>query len=298
MLRRFLIDYISQKLFLFSTLLVSLVAILIIFSMFFEAGQFFALVPWYKFLFGLYWSPQTGNFGFIPVFAGTIIITAIAILVALPLGVLCAIYFSEYASSSFRITIRPIIEMLAGIPTVIYGYFAAVFLGPLIRHFAEYFAMNVPAENALSAGLIMAMMIMPFIMVLVSDSFNAVPSDLRNASLALGATKAETIIFVLLPSVRSGIIAALLLAISRAIGETMIVTMAAGLTAKLTFNPLDSVTTVTAQIVNLIAGDQEFNNPKTLSAFALGLTLFILTFFMNIISFYFNNKLKKLYVNR
>lgn len=242
----------------------------------------------------MHWSPQTalradqagssGSFGAIPIFLGTLLITCIAMVVAIPLGLLAAIYLSEYASSRLRTIAKPALEMLAGIPTVVYGYFAALTVAPYIRSTGEMMGLNVASESALAAGLVMGIMIIPFILSLSDDVMNAVPNNLREASLALGATRAETITKVVLPAALPGIMGAVLLAISRAIGETMIVTMAAGLAANLTFNPFASVTTVTAQIVTLLVGDQEFDSAKTLAAFALGFVLFIVTLLLNVLA--------------
>lgn len=258
--------------------------IAILFTIFFEAFQFFRLISIDEFLFDLKWSPQDyqQNFGVIPVLTGTLLVTLIAMFVALPLGLLSAIYLTEYSQKSTRAIIKPILEILAGIPTIVYGYFAVLVIGPFIRLCGEKLGLSVSTESALAAGLVMGMMIIPFILSLSDDAISAVPQSLRDASLALGSTRAETILKVIIPAASSGIISSVLLAISRAIGETMIVTMAAGINAKLTMNPLESVTTFTAQIVALLVGDQEFDSPKTLAAFALALTLFIFTLFINL----------------
>ena len=256
----------------------------ILFTIVFEAFKFFNLIPIEQFLLGLKWSPQNEgqNFGVIPVLTGTLLITFIAMLVALPLGLLSAIYLAEYTSKATRDTIKPILEVLAGVPTIVYGYFAVLVMGPFIRICGEILGLEVTTESALAAGLVMGMMIIPFILSLSEDAIAGVPQNLRDAALALGSTRAEMIVKVILPAASSGIISAILLAISRAIGETMIVTMAAGINAKLTLNPLESVTTFTAQIVALLVGDQEFDSSKTLSAFALALCLFVLTLFLNL----------------
>ncbi len=268
----------------------------IIFSVLFESIRFFQKVPLSEFLFGLQWSPQTalradqvgssGAFGAVPLFAGTLLITAIAMLVAGPIGLLSAIYLSQYASPSFRAWAKPILEILAGIPTVVYGFFAALTVAPLIRSAGETLGLDVSSESALAAGLVMGIMIIPFVSSLADDAISAVPMSLRDASYGLGATRAETILQVLIPAALPGIIAGFLLAISRAVGETMIVVMAAGLAANLTANPLQAVTTVTVQIVTLLVGDQEFDSAKTLSAFALGLFLFLATLCLNVVALY------------
>ena len=266
----------------------------IILSVVFEAFRFFQAVPVTDFLFGLDWSPQvamradqagsSGAFGAIPVLAGTILISFIAMMVAIPIGLLCAIYLSEYADSRIRAVAKPMLEILAGIPTVVYGFFAALTVAPMIRDLGSLAGLNVSSESALAAGLVMGIMIIPFISSISDDVIHAVPQALRDGSYGLGATKFETVKNVVIPAALPGIVAGVLLAVSRAIGETMIVVMAAGLAANLTFNPLKAVTTVTVQIVTLLVGDQEFDSPKTLAAFALGLLLFVLTLILNFIA--------------
>jgi len=269
----------------------------IVLSLIFESLRFFQKVPFFDFLFGLHWSPQSAFegagedgqtnsevFGAIPLFAGTLLITAIAIFVAAPIGLMSAIYLSDYASPSFRGIAKPVLEVLAGVPTVVYGFFAALTVAPAIRGFGEGLGLSVSSESALAAGLVMGIMIIPFVSSLSDDVINAVPQSLRDGSAGLGATKSETIRKVILPAALPGIVSALLLAVSRAIGETMIVVMAAGLAANLTANPLEAVTTVTVQIVTLLVGDQEFDSAKTLAAFALGLMLFCITLTLNVIA--------------
>ncbi|WP_114335374.1 phosphate ABC transporter permease subunit PstC [Marinobacter litoralis] len=266
----------------------------IVFSVIFETVRFFGKVPISEFLFGTSWSPQTalradqvgsdGAFGIIPLFTGTLLISAIALLVAVPTGLLSAVYLSEYASKSARSVIKPLLEMLAGVPTVVYGFFAALTVAPFIRDLAEMVGLEASSQSALAAGLVMGIMIIPFVSSLSDDVINAVPRTLRDGSLALGATQSETMKNVIFPAALPGIMGGILLAASRAIGETMIVVMAAGLAANLTANPLESVTTVTVQIVTLLTGDQEFDSAKTLAAFALGMMLFILTLALNVIA--------------
>jgi phosphate transport system permease protein len=266
----------------------------IVLSLVFESLRFFAQVSVTEFLFGLQWSPQmamradqvgsSGAFGAIPVIAGTLLITFIAMVVAVPTGLMIAVYLSDYASSRVRSIFKPLVEILAGIPTVVYGFFAALTIGPIFRQLGEAVGLTVASESALAAGLIMGVMIIPFVSSLSDDVMNAVPQSLRDGSFALGATKSETIKQVVFPAALPGIVGAVLLAISRAVGETMIVVMAAGLAANLTANPLQAVTTVTVQIVTLLVGDQEFDSPKTLAAFALGLLLFVVTLILNIIA--------------
>jgi phosphate transport system permease protein len=266
----------------------------IVFSVLFESIRFFERVPITNFLFGLEWSPQTairedqiaasGSFGAVPLFTGTLLITCIAMLVAGPIGLLSATYLSEYAPDHFRATAKPVMEILAGVPTVVYGFFAALTVAPFIRDLGRSIGLNVASESALAAGAVMGIMIIPFVSSLSDDALRAVPLTLREASYGLGATRSETISQVILPAALPGIIAGFLLAISRAIGETMIVVMAAGLAANLTANPLEAVTTVTVQIVTLLTGDQEFDSAKTLSAFALGLVLFASTLLLNVLA--------------
>ncbi len=268
----------------------------IVLSVLFESIRFFQMVPITDFLFGTHWSPQiairadqvgaTGGFGAVPLLAGTFLIASIALSVAVPIGLMAAIYLSEYASPKVRDWAKPIMEILAGIPTVVYGFFAALMVAPFIRDTGETLGLNVSSESALAAGLVMGMMIIPYVSSLSDDVINAVPQSIRDGSYALGATKSETTINVVIPAALPGIVGSILLAASRAIGETMIVVMAAGLAANLTGNPLESVTTVTVQIVSLLVGDQEFDSPKTLAAFALGLLLFTITLVLNIIALY------------
>jgi len=287
----------------------SLVAILttvgIVLSLVLEAFLFFKKIPITDFLFGLEWSPQTairedqvgssGAFGVIPLLTGTLLISFIAMMVATPLGLLSAVYLAEYARPKTRAIVKPLLELLAGIPTVVYGFFAALVVAPIIRATGSGAGFEISSESALAAGLVMGVMLVPFISSLSDDVINAVPQSLRDASLAMGTTPAETITKVVLPAATSGIIGSLLLAISRAIGETMIVVMAAGLAAKLSLNPLEAVTTMTVQIVTLLTGDQEFDSAKTLAAFAIALLLFILTLGLNVIALKIVDRYKKKY---
>tara|TARA_R110000822_G_scaffold187752_10_gene326652 strand:+ start:30649 stop:32037 length:1389 start_codon:yes stop_codon:yes gene_type:complete len=266
----------------------------ILLSVLFESLRFFQAVPATEFLFGTEWSPQmairsdqvgsSGSFGAIPLFVGTLLISFIAMLVAVPAGLMSAIYLAEYASPRVRSLAKPALEILAGIPTVVYGFFAALTVAPFLRKAGEGVGLEVSSESALAAGLVMGVMIIPFISSLADDVMTAVPQSLRDGSLGLGATRSETIKKVIFPAALPGIVGGVLLAVSRAIGETMIVVMAAGLAAKLTANPLETVTTVTVQIVTLLVGDQEFDSPKTLAAFALGLMLFVVTLALNFIA--------------
>ena len=290
-------------------LIASTVAILttlgIVLSLLFEALRFFAKVPFFDFLFGLHWSPQTalradqvgasGEFGAIPLFAGTFLITLIAMCVAVPIGLFSAIYMSEYASPRFRSIAKPMLEILAGVPTVVYGFFAALTVAPFVRGMGESIGLSVSSESALAAGGVMGIMIIPFVSSLSDDVMNAVPQSLRDGAYALGATKSETIKQVIFPAALPGIVGGILLAVSRAIGETMIVVMAAGLAANLTANPLEAVTTVTVQIVTLLVGDQEFDSAKTLAAFALGLVLFTVTLALNVVALHVVRKYREKY---
>ncbi|MCH9746041.1 MAG: phosphate ABC transporter permease subunit PstC [Proteobacteria bacterium] len=290
----------------------------IIFSVLLESIEFFKTIPVSDFLFGTHWSPQialredqagsSGAFGAVPLFWGTIFISLIAIIIAGPLGLISAIYLSEYASKRVRSIVKPVLEILAGVPTVVYGFFAALTIGPLVRDFGYWLRemgvnldiqilanLTVSTESALAAGLVMGMMIVPFILSLSDDVIAAVPDSMRDGSTAMGATKSETVWKVIIPAALPGIVGGFLLAISRAIGETMIVLMAAGVASNLTANPMNSVTTVTTQIVTLLTGDQEFDSVKTLAAFALGLGLFITTLVLNIIALHVVRRYREQY---
>jgi phosphate transport system permease protein len=287
----------------------SVVAILttvgIIFSVLFESIRFFQAVNFFDFIFGFEWSPMmalredqagsSGAFGAVPVFVGTMLIALIAMLVAIPIGLMSAIYLSEYAGPRFRTIAKPLLEILAGIPTVVYGFFAALTVAPMIRDTGAMLGLSIASESALAAGLVMGIMIIPFVSSLSDDVIHAVPQNLRDGSFALGATHYETIRRVVIPAALPGIVGGVLLAVSRAIGETMIVVMAAGMSANLTVNPFMAVTTVTVQIVTLLVGDQEFDSPKTLAAFALGLLLFIFTLVLNFIALVIVRKYREQY---
>ena len=226
---------------------------------------------------------------------GTALITLIAMAVALPCGILAAVYLSEYASPRMRQILKPLLETLAGIPTLVYGFFAATTLAPFLRSIAEIFHISLASESALNAGLVMGVMILPYMSSLCEDALHSLPINLREGSMGLGATSSETILRVLLPAAFPNIMAAFLLSLSRAIGETMIVVMAAGLAANLSFNPLEAVTTVTVQIVSLLTGEQEFDSAKTLAAFGLGFVLFILTLLLNILALYGVKRYRRIY---
>lgn len=287
----------------------SVVAVLttlgIVLSLVFETIQFFRTVPVLDFLTGTQWSPQialradqigsSGAFGAIPLFTGTLLITVLAMIVSVPIGLFAAIFLSEYASPRVRSIAKPALEILAGVPTVVYGFFAAIVVAPFLRDTGASVGLVLSSESALAAGIVMGVMIIPFISSLSDDVMNAVPQSLRDGALALGATKSETIKQVILPAAFPGIVSAVLLAVSRAIGETMIVVMAAGVAANLTANPFESVTTITVQIVMLLVGDQEFDSPKTLAAFALGMLLFLVTLGLNVIALYVSRRYREKY---
>jgi phosphate transport system permease protein len=277
----------------------------IVASVAFEAFRFFSMISPIDFLFGTSWSPQmairadqvgsSGSFGAVPLFAGTALISFIAMAIAVPIGLFSAIYLAEYAHPKFRTWAKPLLEVLAGVPTVVYGFFAALTIGPALRGWGESLGLDVASESALAAGFVMGIMIIPFVSSLADDMISAVPQSLRDGAYALGATRSEPIRQVVLRAALPGIVGGVLLAVSRAIGETMIVVMAAGLAANLTANPLEAVTTVTVQIVTLLVGDQEFDSPKTLAAFALGLVLFVVTLALNVLALHVVRKYREQY---
>lgn len=287
----------------------SMVAILttlgIILSMLFESIHFFNMVPITNFLFGTVWDPRFsaagdtsgagGQFGLLPLLWGTLYISIVALLVAVPVGLFSAIYMSEYASKRIRMTAKPLLEILAGIPTIVYGFFALITFGPLLRDLGAVVGLSISATSVLTAGLVMGVMLIPFVSSLSDDIINAVPQSLREGSYGLGATQSETIKRVILPAALPGIVGAILLAASRAIGETMIVVLAAGIAPNLTLNPFEPVTTITVKIVSQLTGDLEFNSPQTLVAFALGLTLFVFTLALNIYALYIVRKYREQY---
>ncbi len=299
------VERIVRGLLLLCSTLAIFTTIGIVLSVLFEASRFFQTVSVTEFLFGLEWSPQmairedqvgsSGAFGAVPLFVGTLLISFIAMLVAAPIGLMSAIYLSEYAPPRARTIIKPMLEILAGVPTVVYGFFAAIVVSPALREFGQSVGLDIASESALAAGFVMGIMIIPFVSSLSDDVIAAVPQAMRDGSLGMGATHSETMRRVILPAALPGIIGGLLLAISRAIGETMIVVMAAGLSANMTVNPLEAVTTVTVQIVTLLVGDQEFDSPKTLAAFALGLTLFFVTLALNFVALYVVRKYREQY---
>ena len=299
------VERVIQNLLLASACVAIFTTLGIVRSVLFESIQFFRSVPIYDFVFGLDWSPQTairedqvgssGSFGAVPLFVGTLLVSAVAMVIAVPVGLMSAIYLAEYASKNVRNFAKPALEVLAGIPTVVYGFFAALTVAPFLRDLGNSFGVSVSSESALAAGGVMGIMIIPFISSLADDVITAVPQSMRDGSLAMGATQSETIRRVVIPAALPGIVGGIMLAVSRAIGETMIVVMAAGMAANLTANPLDSVTTVTVQIVTLLTGDQEFDSPKTLAAFALGLMLFMVTLMLNIFALHIVKKYREQY---
>ena len=277
----------------------------IVLSLLVESFQFFRMIPITDFVFGLHWSPQTairedqvgatGAFGAIPLLAGTLLISAIAMSVSGPVGLMAAIYLAEYASPRLRAIVKPTLEVLAGIPTVVYGFFAAIVVAPILRSGGESLGLDISSESALAAGLVMGIMTIPFVSSIADDAITAVPASLREGAFGLGSMKSEMVKNVVVPAALPGIAGGLMLATSRVIGETMIVVMAAGLTANLTANPFAAVTTVTVQIVTLLTGDQEFDSAKTLSAFALGLLLFVVTLALNVAALHIVKKYREQY---
>jgi len=260
----------------------------IVLSMVFETVNFFGQYPWQDFFFGIEWSPNfrgNSSLGVLPLLWGTMYVSAIALAVAVPVGLFSAIYLSEYAGPKFRAVVKPAIEVLAGIPTIVYGLFALITVGPLLRDYiAQPLGLGDSGSSVMTAGLVMGVMIIPFVSSLSDDIINAVPQSLRDGSLALGATSSETIRQVILPAALPGIVGAVLLAASRAIGETMIVVLGAGAAARMSLNPFEAMTTMTVKIVSQLTGDTDFAAPETLVAFALGLTLFVITLALNIVA--------------
>ena len=300
-----ILDIIIINFLRFSAIIATLTTLAIIFSLTFEAINFFKIISPIDFMFGTHWSPQlalredqvgsSGSFGIIPLLVGTIMMTIIALSIAIPVGLFCAVFLSQYASYRQRLWIKPLLEILSGIPTVVYGFFAVSIIAPIVRNAGEAVGLEIMTESALIAGSVMGVMIIPLVSSLCDDVLSAVPKSLKEGALGLGATSHEMITQVIFPAASPGIISAFILAFSRAIGETMIVVMAAGIAANLTINPLDPVTTVTVQIVKLLVGDQEFDSPKTLSAYALGFVLFFTTLTLNIIAMRRIQKYRKRY---
>lgn len=271
----------------------------IIWSMLSESLNFFDQYPASAFFFGLTWSPNFkggSELGFLPLLWGTLYISFVAMIVAVPLGLFTAIYLAEYASAQLRAWIKPLIEIIAGIPTVVFGLFALVTVGPFLRdYFAQPLGLGSSGASVMTAGIVIGILNIPFISSLADDIINAVPQSLRDGSLGLGATKSETVRQVILPAALPGIVGAILLAASRAIGETMIVTMGAGAAAKLSLNPFDAMTTMTVKIVGQLTGDTDFASPETLVAFALGITLFVITLGLNVFALFIVRKYREQY---
>ncbi len=274
----------------------------IIFSMLFEARNFFSQYYWVDFFFGTNWAPSfsgrggASELGMLPLLWGTMYVSFIALLVAVPIGLYAAIYMSEYASPQFRAVAKPVIEVLAGIPTIVYGLFALITVGPLLRdYFAEPMGLGNSTNSVMTAGLVMGIMLIPFVSSLSDDIINAVPQAMRDGSLGLGATHSETVRNVVIPAALPGIVGAILLAASRAIGETMIVVLGAGAAAKLDLNPFEAMTTVTVKIVSQLTGDTDFASPETLVAFALGITLFVMTLGLNVLALYIVRRYREQY---
>lgn len=284
-------------------MLCSLIAIVttagIVLSLVFETGHFFQLYDWKTFFFGTEWTPRfQGNsqLGIVPLLWGTLYISFIALLVSVPIGLFAAVYMSEYASRRVRGFVKPAIEVLAGIPTIVYGLFALITVGPLLRdYFAQPLGLGNSGSSVLTAGLVMGIMLIPFVSSLSDDIINAVPQSLRDGALGLGSTPSETVRKVVLPAALPGIVGAVLLAASRAIGETMIVVLGAGAAAQMSLNPLEAMTTITVKIVSQLTGDSDFNSPETLVAFALGLTLFVITLALNVVALYIVRKYREQY---
>lgn len=294
-----------HRLMVFCSIVAILTTLGIVAALLFETIKFFNKVPVLEFLFGLNWEPQIpiregqvaaeGAFGWIPVLLGTLLVTAVALLVAVPTGLFAAIYLNEFAPRRLRTVAKPMLEILAGVPTVVYGFFAILVIAPALRNFGAMLGLDVAPNSALAAGAVMGVMLIPFITSFADDAISAVPQSLRDGALALGSTRSEAMMQVQFPAAIPGIVGGVLLAVSRAIGETMIVVMAAGLIARMTLNPLDSVTTVTVQIVTLLIGDTAFDNPKTLAAFALGMMLFLVTLMINILAIRIVRKYREAY---
>lgn len=290
--------FVMAMLVLASTLAI-LTTVGIVLSLVFETANFFRQYPWQSFFFSLTWSPNfhgNSQLGIIPLLWGTLYISFIALLVAVPIGLFAAIYLSEYATPTIRAITKPLIEVLAGIPTIVYGLFALITVGPMLRDwFAQPMGLGNSGSSVMTAGLVMGIMLIPFVSSLSDDIMNAVPQSLRDGSFGLGATKSETIRQVVFPAALPGIVGAVLLATSRAVGETMIVVMGAGAAAKLSMNPFEAMTTVTVKIVSQLTGDTDFAAPETLVAFALGLTLFVITLGLNVLALYIVRKYREQY---
>ncbi|MBN8290472.1 phosphate ABC transporter permease subunit PstC [Rhodobacter sp. NTK016B] len=284
------VETVIKTVLIFCSIVAILTTIGIVVSLVTETVRFFTYVSPVDFFFGTVWNPgysttsneASGSYGMLPLLAGTVMISAIAMLVALPVGLMSAIWLTQYATPRLRNVIKPVIEVLAGIPTIVYGFFALVTVGPALSAFGDFIGFGINATSALTAGIVMGIMIIPFISSLSDDIIRQVPRAMRDGSLGLGATKSETIRMVIVPAALPGIVGAILLAVSRAIGETMIVVLAAGNAPILRFDPTEPVSTFTVTIVTALTGDADFASPQSLVAFALGLTLFVITLMLNI----------------
>ncbi|WP_185983384.1 phosphate ABC transporter permease subunit PstC [Aureimonas mangrovi] len=305
------VERVTRALLIVASSIAILTTVGIVFSMLFEAMQFFSFVPITDFLFGTVWEPRfaaagtsaAGQFGLVPLLAGTLYIALVAMCFAVPIGLFAAIYMAEYASPRARGVVKPLLEVLAGIPTIVYGFFALITVGPFLRDLSGQlnglltgsYSSFIQAQSVLTAGLVMGVMLIPFVSSLSDDVITAVPRSLRDGSLGLGATRSETVRKVILPAALPGIVSALLLTMSRAIGETMIVVLAAGIAANLTINPFEAMTTVTIKIVSQLTGDIDFTSPQSLVAFALGLSLFVITLGLNVFALYIVRKYREQY---
>lgn len=296
---RNVVEQMTQGLLILCSLIAIATTASIIMSLVFETGRFFTVYDWQVFFFGTEWTPRfQGNsqLGIIPLLWGTLYISLIALLVSVPIGLFAAIYMSEYATRRVRGFVKPAIEILAGIPTIVYGLFALITVGPMLRdYFAQPLGLGNSGSSVLTAGLVMGIMLIPFVSSLSDDIINAVPQSLRDGALGLGSTPSETVKQVVLPAALPGIVGAVLLAASRAIGETMIVVLGAGAAAQMSLNPLEAMTTITVKIVSQLTGDSDFNSPETLVAFALGLTLFVITLALNVVALYIVRKYREQY---
>lgn len=296
---RNVVEQVVRGILIVCSLIAIATTVAIVLSLVFESLRFFQMYPWQDFFFGTEWTPSFGGgseLGMLPLLWGTLYISLIALLVAVPVGLYAAIYMSEYATPRVRSVVKPAIEVLAGIPTIVYGLFALVTVGPLLRDWiAQPLGLGSSGSSVMTAGLVMGMMLIPFVSSLSDDIINAVPQSLRDGSLAMGSTHSETIRQVVLPAALPGIVGAVLLAASRAIGETMIVVLGAGAMARISPNPFEAMTTITVKIVGQLTGDNDFASPETLVAFALGLTLFVMTLGLNVLALYIVRKYREQY---
>lgn len=296
---RNLVELMVLGLLISASLIAIFTTVAIVLSLVFETARFFSQYSWTEFFFGVVWSPAfQGNsqLGMLPLLWGTLYVSFIALLVAVPIGLFTAIYLTQYATTRLRRIIKPVIEVLAGIPTIVYGLFALITVGPVLRdYFAQPTGLGNSSASVMTAGLVMGIMLIPFVSSLSDDIINAVPRAMRDGSLALGSTQSETIRRVIIPAALPGIVGAILLAASRAVGETMIVVLGAGAAARMSLNPFEAMTTVTVKIVSQLTGDTDFSSPETLVAFALGITLFTMTLCMNVVALYIVRRYREQY---